>query len=202
MESSQRRRRVEPTDEWEQIELLCGWPEQRDYELIRPMVLFGTPADGRPQETGEKSTWPTTRPSESSAATSDTGVAPAACSDSTRRASSSRPPNARECTRRTAGASSSRYGRISTLSVAPSRGRPVLDLRGKRPGPPTGRSYTKATHRRRQATAGLRSARALHGFWLGLHPGCGPLVFSASLCPAMRPTHYGEVSDVVWSSGS
>jgi hypothetical protein len=35
------RRRVEPTDEWEQIELLCGWPEQRDYELIRPLVLFG-----------------------------------------------------------------------------------------------------------------------------------------------------------------
>jgi hypothetical protein len=55
MESSQRRRRVEPTDEWEQIELLCGWPEQRDYELIRPMVLFGAPADGRPQETGESS---------------------------------------------------------------------------------------------------------------------------------------------------
>jgi hypothetical protein len=47
MESSQRRRSVEPTDEWEQIELLCGWPEQRDYELIRPMVLFGAPADGR-----------------------------------------------------------------------------------------------------------------------------------------------------------
>ena len=55
MESSQRRRRVEPTDEWEQIELLCGWPEQRDYELIRPMVLFGAPADGRSQETGESS---------------------------------------------------------------------------------------------------------------------------------------------------
>jgi hypothetical protein len=47
MESSQRRRSVEPTDEWEQIEPLCGWPEQRDYELIRPMVLFGAPADGR-----------------------------------------------------------------------------------------------------------------------------------------------------------
>ena len=25
MESRPRRRRVEPTDEWEQIELLCGW---------------------------------------------------------------------------------------------------------------------------------------------------------------------------------
>jgi transposase len=47
-----RRRRVEPTDEWEQIELLCGWPEQRDYELIRPLVLFGVSADGRSRDTG------------------------------------------------------------------------------------------------------------------------------------------------------
>jgi two-component system, LytTR family, sensor kinase len=31
---------VEPTDEWEQIELLCGWPEQREYEIVRPLVLF------------------------------------------------------------------------------------------------------------------------------------------------------------------
>ena len=45
MTSRPRRRRVEPTDGWEQIELLCGWPEQRDYELIRPLVLFGAPAD-------------------------------------------------------------------------------------------------------------------------------------------------------------
>src|SRR5215216_3408412 len=56
MESRPRlRRRVEPTDEWEQIELLCGWSEQRDYELIRPLVLFGPPADGRSQETGASS---------------------------------------------------------------------------------------------------------------------------------------------------
>jgi len=47
-----RRRRVEPTDEWEQIELLCAWPEQRDYELIRPLVLFGGPAAERATETG------------------------------------------------------------------------------------------------------------------------------------------------------
>jgi hypothetical protein len=50
-----RRRRVEPTDEWEQIELLCGWPEQRDYELIRPLVLFGVSADGRSRDTGAAS---------------------------------------------------------------------------------------------------------------------------------------------------
>ncbi len=50
-----RRRRVEPTDDWEQIELLCGWPEQRDYELIRPLVLFGGPAAERAEETGAAS---------------------------------------------------------------------------------------------------------------------------------------------------
>ena len=42
-----RRRRVGPTDEWERIELLCGWPERRDYGLIRPWVPFGSPASGR-----------------------------------------------------------------------------------------------------------------------------------------------------------
>lgn len=47
-----RRGRIEPTDEWEQIELLCGCPKQRDYEIIRPLVLFGTSADNRSQETG------------------------------------------------------------------------------------------------------------------------------------------------------
>ena len=41
MESSQRRRRVEPTDEWEQVALLCRWPEQLAYEEIRPLTLFG-----------------------------------------------------------------------------------------------------------------------------------------------------------------
>ncbi|MDQ3639183.1 MAG: helix-turn-helix domain-containing protein, partial [Actinomycetota bacterium] len=57
MTSRPRRRRVEPTDElrWEQIELLCGWPEQRDYELIRPLVLFGSSSDERSRETGASS---------------------------------------------------------------------------------------------------------------------------------------------------
>jgi transposase len=49
------RRRVEPTDEWEQIELLCAWPEQRDYELIRPMALFRSSAAERASETGAAS---------------------------------------------------------------------------------------------------------------------------------------------------
>ena len=39
MGENDRRRRIEPPDEWEQIELLCAWPEQRDYELIRSLVL-------------------------------------------------------------------------------------------------------------------------------------------------------------------
>jgi hypothetical protein len=56
MESGPRRRRVEPTDQWEQIELLCGWTEQRDYELIRPLMLFGASAGGRSRETGASST--------------------------------------------------------------------------------------------------------------------------------------------------
>ena len=55
MGSNRRRRRVEPTEDWEQIELLCAWPEQRDYELIRPSVLFGTSASERAKETGAAS---------------------------------------------------------------------------------------------------------------------------------------------------
>ena len=47
-----RRGRVEPTAEWEQIELLCGWPEQLAYEEIRPLVLFGGPVPERAEEVG------------------------------------------------------------------------------------------------------------------------------------------------------
>jgi transposase len=55
MARASRRRRVEPTDDWEQLELLCLWPEQRDYELIRPLVLFGSPAAERAQQTSAAS---------------------------------------------------------------------------------------------------------------------------------------------------
>ena len=55
MARASRRRRVEPTDDWEQLKLLCLWPEQRDYELIRPLVLFGSPASERAQQTGAAS---------------------------------------------------------------------------------------------------------------------------------------------------
>ncbi len=40
------------TEEWSQIAKLCLWPEQRRYELMRPVVLYGDlPAD-RARETG------------------------------------------------------------------------------------------------------------------------------------------------------
>ena len=55
MGTKRRHSHVEPTDDWEQVELLCGWPEQREYELIRPLVLFGSSAAGRASETGAAS---------------------------------------------------------------------------------------------------------------------------------------------------
>ena len=48
-----RRRRVDPANDWEQLELLCTWPEQREYERIRPLVLFGEPVPERSAETGD-----------------------------------------------------------------------------------------------------------------------------------------------------
>ena len=52
MSPKRRRSRVQPTDGWEQLELLCAWPEQARYELIRPMVLFGVSAAERSRQTG------------------------------------------------------------------------------------------------------------------------------------------------------
>jgi putative transposase len=45
------RRRVDPTGDWEQIELLCAWDEQTEYERIRPLVFFGDPVPERAAET-------------------------------------------------------------------------------------------------------------------------------------------------------
>ena len=42
-----------PTEAWQQLELLCTWPEQRSYEVIRPVVLFGESAESRALATGE-----------------------------------------------------------------------------------------------------------------------------------------------------
>ncbi len=41
------------TDSWTQLQLRFRWPEQRTYELIRPVVLFGDSAEARARDTGE-----------------------------------------------------------------------------------------------------------------------------------------------------
>lgn len=51
-DARRRRRRVEPTDDWEQLKLLCRWPEQLAYEEIRPTTLFGVPVSERAGQTG------------------------------------------------------------------------------------------------------------------------------------------------------
>jgi hypothetical protein len=38
--------------EWEQLALLCRWPEQLAYEEIRPLTLFGSSVAERSRETG------------------------------------------------------------------------------------------------------------------------------------------------------
>ena len=48
----QRRQRIPPTDDWEQLQLLTTSAEQRTYELIRPVVLFGQSPAERARETG------------------------------------------------------------------------------------------------------------------------------------------------------
>ncbi|MDP9309577.1 MAG: helix-turn-helix domain-containing protein [Chloroflexota bacterium] len=47
-----KRQRTQPTEEWEQLELLFSSPEQRIYEQIRPVVLFGVPPPERAREIG------------------------------------------------------------------------------------------------------------------------------------------------------
>ncbi len=46
------RPRGDPTDDWQQLTLLAPFPEQRAYELLRPVVLFGRPTAQRSGETG------------------------------------------------------------------------------------------------------------------------------------------------------
>ena len=47
-----KRRRVEPTEDWRQLELLLDWPEQVEYERIRDVVVFGSPVAERAEQTG------------------------------------------------------------------------------------------------------------------------------------------------------
>ena len=45
------RPRVAPTEDWGQIRCLAAFPEQRAYEQLRPVVLFGRPVEERARET-------------------------------------------------------------------------------------------------------------------------------------------------------
>lgn len=36
-----RRAKIEHTEDWQQVELLCEWPEQVAYERIRLSIVFG-----------------------------------------------------------------------------------------------------------------------------------------------------------------
>src|SRR3989442_5696409 len=47
-----KRVRTAPSEDWEALQLPLHWPEQLEYELIRPVVVFGlTPAE-RAEQTG------------------------------------------------------------------------------------------------------------------------------------------------------
>lgn len=47
-----RRRKVEHTDDWQELLSLFDWPEQEAYEQLRPLVLFGDSVAERARETG------------------------------------------------------------------------------------------------------------------------------------------------------
>jgi putative transposase len=49
-------RPVEPTDEWAELELLLEWPEQVEYERIRPAAIFGSSVAERSRQTGTPET--------------------------------------------------------------------------------------------------------------------------------------------------
>jgi putative transposase len=45
------RQRIQTTEDWPQLTLLCETPGQRSYEVIRPILLFGQPVAERAAET-------------------------------------------------------------------------------------------------------------------------------------------------------
>jgi transposase len=47
-----KRPRSEPTEDWSQLRLQLAWPEQVSYELLRPVVLFGSSPAERAKQTG------------------------------------------------------------------------------------------------------------------------------------------------------
>ena len=50
--ASRKRALLEPTDDWQQLQFQLDWLEQQRYELIRPVVVFGSPPVERAQQTG------------------------------------------------------------------------------------------------------------------------------------------------------
>jgi putative transposase len=47
---------VEPTEEWAELQLLLEWPEQVEYERIRPAAIFGSSVAERSRQTGTPET--------------------------------------------------------------------------------------------------------------------------------------------------
>jgi putative transposase len=47
-----RRKKAQPTDDWQELLPLFEWPEQERYEELRPLVLFGSSVPERSKETG------------------------------------------------------------------------------------------------------------------------------------------------------
>lgn len=47
-----KRKRREPTHDWQEIQQAMLWPEQETYEQLRPIILFGETAAQRARETG------------------------------------------------------------------------------------------------------------------------------------------------------
>src|SRR5215217_1162686 len=50
--ASRKRALLAPTDDWQQLQFQLDWPEQQRYELIRPVVVFGSPPVERARQTG------------------------------------------------------------------------------------------------------------------------------------------------------
>ncbi len=60
-----KRERIDPTEDWGQLRLRLKWPEQLAYELVRPVVLWGETAGERAKETARTSAPSTARPTAS-----------------------------------------------------------------------------------------------------------------------------------------
>jgi hypothetical protein len=45
------RKRLPHVEAWHAIQQMCQWPEQKAYELLCPVILFGDPPGERAQET-------------------------------------------------------------------------------------------------------------------------------------------------------